>query len=300
MNRRKASRRHTWRGWLMDLGWRHAIGLLGIAFALFPILFVLQAALNPVGTLGNATAGGSWRALLPLHVSLHNVHALLRNPNYPFVDWVLNSLVICGLSTVLSLFFSVCAAFAFSRLRFKGRRYGLMAIILVQMFPVFIAVTALYLFVVSIGNVLPPLAPGRASLVLVYLGGSLGVGTWLMKGYIDTIPAELDEAATIDGASHTQIFFGIILRLSAPILVVMGIISFIGSLNEFIIASLFLRSGTSQTLIIGLYGLIEGQQNQDYGQFAVGALITALPVLILFLSFQRWLVGGLVRGAVKS
>ena len=286
--------RPRWQRWGIEVGWRHLVGLLAAAFALFPILFVVSSALNPVGTLDSST-------LVPHHASLHNFNALLNNSSYPFLDWMGNSLVISGLATILSILLSVAAAYAFSRMRFRGRRAGLMTIMLIQMFPSFIAVTALYLMFVSIGNTFPMLAPGRVSLVLVYLGGALGVGTWLTKGYIDTIPIELDEAAKIDGATHAQIFFGIILRLAAPILVVTGLISFIGSLNEFIFANLFLTSGSAKTLIVGLFGLVGGgEQNTNYGQFAAGALMAGSPVVLLFLVFQRYLAGGLIRGAVKT
>jgi arabinogalactan oligomer/maltooligosaccharide transport system permease protein len=282
----------------MDVGWRHLIGLLAAAFAIFPILFVLQAALNPSGTLSSATNG--WSSFVPSHPSGNNFSNLLSNPSYPFWDWLLNSLVICSVATICSIFISVCAAYAFSRMRFKGRRAGLLAVLLIQMFPSFIAVVALYRMSVSVGNVFPLLAPGRVSLVLVYLGGALGVNTWLTKSYIDTIPVELDEAATIDGASHAQVFFGIILRLAAPILVVTALLAFIGTLNEFIFANLFLTSGSAKTLIVGLYGLFTSGQSQDYGMFAAGALLAGAPVILLFLAFQRYLAGGLLRGAVKT
>jgi arabinogalactan oligomer / maltooligosaccharide transport system permease protein len=288
-----ATQGRRWWHWATHIGWRHLVGVLALAFALFPIVFVVSAALNPIGTLSSST-------LIPHAVSLKNFSELLSNPNYPFLDWLWNSLLICGIAMIFCVFFSVSAAYAFSRLRFRGRKVGLQAVVLIQMFPQFLAVTALYLMFASIGNTFPLLAPGRVSLVLIYLGGALGVNTWLMKGYIDTIPAELDEAATIDGASHAQIFFGIVLRLAAPILVVSAVIAFIGTLNEFIIANLFLTSGSAKTVIVGLYGFVNGQQNQDYGQFAAGALMAGVPVIVLFLVFQRFLVGGLVRGAVKT
>jgi arabinogalactan oligomer/maltooligosaccharide transport system permease protein len=278
----------------MELGWRHLIGVIALAFAFFPIVFVVSSALNPVGTLASSK-------LIPTTISTHNFNVLLHNPSYPFLDWMGNSLVISGLATIISLFLSVCAAYAFSRMRFRGRRAGMLAILLIQMFPSLLSVITLYLMFVAIGNVYPSLAPGRLSLVLVYLGTALGVNTWLMKGYIDSIPTELDEAATIDGASHAQIFFGIILRLAAPILVVTGVISFAGSLNELAIARIFLTTGSAKTLIVGLSGLVGGgEQNNYYGQFAAGALMCALPVAVVFLTFQRYLAGGLIQGAVKT
>jgi arabinogalactan oligomer/maltooligosaccharide transport system permease protein len=287
--------------WAAELGWRHLVGALAVAFALFPILFVAQAALNPSGTLSGATSG--WSSFVPTHVSGHNFTTLLHSKTYPFADWLLSSLLICCVTTLFAIFFSSCGAFAFSRLRFRGRRMGLLGIILVQMLPNFIAVTALYLMFVSVGNVFPLLAPGRISLVLVYLGGSFGIGTWLIKGYMDTVPNDLDEAAKVDGASHAQIFFRIVIPLAAPILVVMSIITFISTLNDLILAQTFLTGGSEadKTVLMGLSGLVQGGvQNTNYGMFAAGAIMCALPVVALFLIFQRFIVGGLIGGAVKS
>lgn len=293
--------RSRWHRWLVQVGWRHVVGVVAMAFALFPILFVAQAALNPAGTLNGATSG--WSSFIPRNASTHNFSALLNSPTYPFLDWLFSSLLICTATTLAAVFFSCCGAFAFSRLRFRGRRFGLFGVILIQMLPNFIAVTALYLMFVSVGNVFSLLGPGRISLVLVYLGGSFGIGTWLIKGYMDTVPVELDEAAKIDGATHSQIFFGVILRLSAPIIVVMSIITFINTLNDLIIANTFLTGGSEadKTMIMGLFGLVQGGvQNTNYGMFAAGALMAAVPVIFLFLVFQRFIVGGLIGGAVKT
>ena len=286
-----------WRKWLVQVGWRHVIGLVAAAFALFPILYLLQAALN--GSLNNVRG---WSSFVPTHPSLHNFSTLLASKEYPFWDWVVNSLVICTVATTLSIFISVCAAYAFSRMRFKGRKAGLLAVLLIQMFPSFIAVIALYRMSAAAGNVFPLLAPGRLSLTLIYLGGAMGLNTWLTKSYIDTIPIDLDEAAKIDGASHTQIFFTLILRLASPILVVTSLIAFIGTLNEFIFANIFLTSSNgAKTLLVGLYQLgnpTTGTYN--FGMFAAGALITAVPVVMLMFLLRNYLVGGLLRGAVKT
>jgi len=289
--------RSRWLKWLVQIGWRHAIGLVAVAFALFPILFLLQAALN--GSLNNVNG---WSSFVPTHPSLHNFSALLASKEYPFWDWALNSLVICIVATTLSIFISFCAAYAFSRIRFKGRKAGLLTVLLIQMFPSFISVIALYRMSAAAGNVFPLLAPGRVSLTLIYLGGAMGLNTWLTKSYIDTIPIELDEAAKVDGASHAQIFFGLILRLAAPILVVTSLIAFISTLNEFIFANLFLTSSNGEkTLLTGLYQLgnpTSGTYN--FGMFAAGAMMMAVPVVVLMFLLRNFLVGGLLRGAVKT
>lgn len=288
------------RTWVVQVGWRHAVGLIAAAFALFPVLYLLQTALNPSGNLNSSVRG--WLSFVPTHPSTRNFADLLASNEYPFWDWAVNTIVICTVSTLLSIFISSCAAYAFSRMRFAGRRAGLLAVLLIQMFPSFLAVIALYRMSASAGNVFPLLAPGRVSLVLVYLGGAMGVNTWLTKSYIDTIPLDLDEAAKIDGASHAQIFFMVILRLAAPIIVVTAILAFIGVLNEFIFANLFLASSNSaKTLIVGLFQLGSPYSgNYNFGMFTAGALMATVPVVVLLFLVRNYLAGGLIKGAVKS
>jgi arabinogalactan oligomer/maltooligosaccharide transport system permease protein len=292
--------RSRFRKSLVRNGWRHAIGLVAAAFALFPILYLLQTALNPSGNLNSSVRG--WLSFVPTHPSTHNFATLLASNEYPFWDWVVNSLVICVVSTFLSIFISSAAAYAFSRMRFAGRKVGLLAVLLIQMFPSFLAVIALYRMSAAAGNVFPMLAPGRVSLVLVYLGGAMGLNTWLTKSYIDTIPIDLDEAAKIDGASHPQIFFMVILRLAAPILVVTAILAFVGTLNEYIFANLFLASSNGvKTLLVGLFQLGNPYSgNYNFGMFTAGALMMTVPVVVLFFLLRNYLAGGLVKGAVKS
>jgi arabinogalactan oligomer/maltooligosaccharide transport system permease protein len=159
----------------------------------------------------------------------------------------------------LSMFISACAAFAFSRFRFRGRRIGLLSLLLVQMFPQFLAIVTLYLMFATISDYYPRIGFNTPwALIILYLGGALGVNTWLMKGFFDTIPKDLDESAKVDGATHAQIFFGIILPLVAPILAVTGLLGFIGTINEFMIANVFLTDPESKTLAVGLYGLVSG------------------------------------------
>ena len=286
--------------WLVQVGWRHGVGLVAAVFAIFPILYLLQTALTASGNLNSSVRG--WLSFVPTNPSTRNFSALLASKEYPFWDWVINTSVICTSSTLLSILISSSAAYAFSRIRFAGRRAGLLAVLLIQIFPSFLAVIALYRMSASAGNVFPMLAPGRVSLVLVYLGGAMGVNTWLTKSYIDTIPVDLDEAAKIDGASHPQIFFMVILRLAAPIIVVTALLAFIGVLNEFIFANLFLASSNSaKTLIVGLFQLGSPYSgNYNFGMFAAGALMATAPVVVLMFLLRNYLVGGLIKGSVKA
>jgi arabinogalactan oligomer / maltooligosaccharide transport system permease protein len=280
-------------GWFRRVGWSHLVGILALAFSLFPILFVVSAALNPVGTLSSTQ-------LLPTRIGLDNFTEILGGS---FPRWFVNTLLVGVASAALSMFISACAAFAFSRFRFTGRRAGLLAVLLIQMFPQFLAIVALYLIFTGITGLWPLIGLNSVwGLLLLYLGGALGVNTWLMKGFFDTIPKDLDESAKVDGATHSQIFFGIILPLVKPILAVTGLLGFIAAVNEFLIASVFLTQDDKKTAAVGLYGLIADEQtrNTNFGLFAAGAVVLAIPTVALFQFLQRYIVGGLTAGAVKG
>lgn len=280
--------------WFMEIGWRHLLGLVAVVFAMFPLVYVVSASLNPGGTLTGSNQ-------LFSTVSLDNYEKLFSNPNQPYGKWYVNSVVIAVTSALLTVFLGALAAYSFSRMRFAGRRAGLMSLLLIQMFPQMLAVVAIFLLVTEIGDIFPMLGIGsRLGLVLVYLGGALGVNTWLMYGFFNTVPQSLDEAARVDGAGHARIFFTIILRLVAPILAVVGLLSFIGTFTEYVIASVIVgNSAETQTLAIGLYQFVSTETNQNWQVFTAGAVLAALPPMILFLALQKYIVSGLTAGAVK-
>ena len=282
----------TGQSWFGAVGWRHVVALLAIAFALFPILFVVSAAFNPLGTLSSTD-------LIPAQFGFQNFENLFTKTE--FFRWFFNSLLIAGLGALLSLSMATTAAYAFSRFRFTGRRPGLLFLLIVQMFPAFLAIVALYIMFTKITDLYPIIGFNTPwSLILLYMGGALGVNTWLIKGFFDTVPRELDESARVDGASHHTTFVQIILPLVIPILVVVGLLGFISAINEFLMASVFLTEDDAKTLAVGLYGLIAGERNANFGMFAAGTLLTAIPTVLLFYSLQRWIAGGLTSGAVKG
>jgi arabinogalactan oligomer / maltooligosaccharide transport system permease protein len=278
--------------WFGQVGWRHLVGVAAVVFSLFPIVFVISAAFNPVGTLSSTN-------LIPEGAGFGNFSDLFHNT--AFGHWYLNSILIAGVSSAAGMFLSLLAAFAFSRMRFSGRRVGLMALLLIQMFPQFLAVVAIYIMFANIGDYYPGVGLNtQIGLLILYLGGALGVNTWLMKGFLDTVPKELDESAVMDGASHAQAFFRIILPLVTPILAVTALLGFIATINEVLLASVFLTSSDTKTLAVGLYGLLQGQRNANFGMFAAGSLLTAIPTVVLFQVLQRYIVSGLTAGAVKG
>jgi arabinogalactan oligomer/maltooligosaccharide transport system permease protein len=279
--------------WVRNSGWRHAVAIFFSLFAIFPILYVVSASLNPRGTLT-----GSNR--LFRNFSLESYTRLLTSEQYPFTHWFVNSLVI-GITTALfSVLLGSLAAYAFSRMRFTGRRVGLLSLVLVQMFPQLLAVVAIFLLISKIGEIFPAVGLNTAAgLIMVYLGAALGVNTYLMYGFFNTVPSSIDEAAKIDGAGHARIFFTIILRLVAPILAVVGLLSFIASMNDFVIASVILIDPDKQTLAVGLYRMVSNPNYADWSAFSAGAVMAALPVVVIFLFLQRYIVSGLTSGAVK-
>lgn len=287
--RRGPSSRRWWR----EVGWRHLVGIVAIFFALFPVLYIISAAFNPLGTVASTT-------VIPRDVSLVNFRDLFASPTFPFERWLLNTFIICTAVTIGQLFCSALAAYAFSRYRFRGRRLGLLALLLIQMFPQFLAAVALFIMLARVGEVVPPIGLNTiVGYALVMMGGALAQ-IWLLKGFLDTIPRSLDEAAIIDGASHAQVFFRVILPLLRPILAVSGLLVFVMVVNEFLLASIFLTDSEVKTVAVGLYGLISADRSGNLGVFAAGAVITAIPVVLLFLYLQRHIVSGIAAGSVKG
>jgi arabinogalactan oligomer/maltooligosaccharide transport system permease protein len=286
-----------------DTWWRHLVGIIGAVIALFPIVYIISSAFNADQTLSGST-------LVPSHLTLHNFGNLLHNnvrqsgggkADAPFLNWYLNSLIVAGGTAILTVLLGALAAYAFSRFRFKGRRIGMTFLLLIQMFPQFLAIAAIYLIVLNVGGIFPVIGLNKLlTLIVVYLGGAMGVNVWLMKGFFDTIPSELDESARVDGATPGQVFWGVVLPLALPVLAVVGLFSFVGTMNEFIIASALLQTTKHFTLSVGSYGFISNQYGQRWGPFTAGALLMVLPVAGLFLFLQKYIVSGLTAGSVKG
>lgn len=273
---------------------RIILALIVVTYALFPVVWIISASVNPSNSLVN-------QGLIPENPTFRNYITLFDSQLFPFRTWMLNSLKLATITTVLGLLFTALAAYAFSRFRFRGRRSLLQTILLIQVFPNFLNMVALFLILQQLGRYVPWLSlNSHGGLILVYLGGILGVNTWLTKGFFDSIPRDLDEAATIDGASHWQTFWMVIMPLVRPILVVVGLLIFVGIYSEFVLARVMLTSSDQYTLAVGLSLFIRDQYANRWGIFSAGALIGAIPVVIVFLAFQRYLVGGLTAGSVKG
>jgi arabinogalactan oligomer / maltooligosaccharide transport system permease protein len=279
------------RRWFVEVSWKYVLALAVIVYAAFPLVYVLSASVATSGTLTGSTE-------LFRSVGTANYEAL---DSTKFWTWAGNSIVIGSITAVGSVLMGAAAAYAFSRYRFAGRRGGLTGLLIIQMFPQMLAFVAIFLLLLSLGEVIPALGlNNKIALICVYLGGALGTNTFLMYGFFNSVPRELDEAAKIDGASHSQIYWTIILRLVTPILAVVGLLSFISTFGEFILARVILTSENNWTLAVGMYGWVSDQLSANWGLFAAGAVVAALPVLALFLFLQKYIVSGLTAGSVKG
>jgi ABC-type maltose transport system permease subunit len=277
---------------------KYLLALVLIFFALFPIIIVISASLNPVNSLASTS-------LIPRNASFVNYERLLTdNPFsqiFPYKRWIVNSLKLASITTICSISITTAAAYAFSRFRFRQRQNMLRGILLIQVFPSLLVMVAVFLLMQQLGDIIPSLGlDTHSGLILVYLGGAMGINIWLMKGYFDSIPREIDESAMVDGATHWQIFTRLLLPLMRPIIVVVSILSFIFVYGDFIVASILLKSTEQYPLTVGLYIFTSGQFAQQWGVFAAGALMGALPIVIIYLILQDQIVGGLTQGAVKG
>lgn len=264
-----------------------------IVLTLAPGWWILVASVTKGDAFFNAS-------VLPGDVTLDNYRAVLNDSD--FKNWIKNSMIVCTAVAAVSTVACALAAYAFSRLRFWGRRYGLMGMLIIQMFPVGIATAAYFYALFRIGDWTNGRVglDTRLGLILVLAGGGVAFYAWLFKGYLDNMPRELEEAAFVDGASRLQTIWYVLLPLVRPMIAVIFLFLFIGTYSEYLLTSLILTDNTKWTLPIGLNVFIFNQFNQHWTQFAAAAVMGAIPLMVVFMLMQRYLVAGLARGAVKG
>lgn len=258
---------------------------IAIIVIMFPALWIVMSSFS---------AGDSFflSSLFPQKLSVEHYVELFQETD--FMTWVWNSLKMCLIVAVLNLIITSLAAYAFSRLRFTGRKYGLMTLLVLQVFPNSMAISGYYILIYKFG-----LVDSSLALILVLAGGS-AFNIWLLKSYIDGIPRELDEAAMVDGAGQFTVFYRIILPLAAPQLIVIFLFSFIATYSEYVISSVFLQTPGKMTLALGLQSFITNQFAAHWTLFSAAAVISSLPIMIVFMALQKYIQNGLVAGGVKG
>ena len=290
-------KRQRWRLWAA-----HAfLGVL-VAVTLFPLLAIISISLRP----GNFATGSlipaeisleHWK--LALGMSIQGADGALITPPFPVLLWLWNSIKIATISAFLIVAISTTAAYAFARLKFARKQAILNTMLVLQVFPVAVALVAIYAIFDGIGNHLPWLGvETHAGVIVAYLGG-VATHIWIIKGYFDTIPVEIEENAKIDGATHWQAFRLVLLPMAVPILVVVFVLAFIGTIIEYPVASILLREEPNLTLAVGSKFYLY-EQKYLWGDFAAAAVLSGLPITLVFLAAQRWIVSGLTAGGVKG
>ncbi|MGB8855227.1 MAG: maltose ABC transporter permease MalG [Burkholderiales bacterium] len=273
-----------------------------IAVVIFPLLAVISISLRP----GNFSTG----ELIPTQISLEHWKLALGmpytmpdgnviQPPFPVMRWLWNSIKIASISAALILTLSTTAAYAFARLKFRFKTPILNSMLLLQMFPAVLALVAIYAIFDAIGRFVPWLGiETHGGVIVAYLGG-IALHIWTIRGYFETIPVEIEESAKVDGATHWQAFRHVLLPMAVPILTVVFVIAFIGTIIEYPVASVLLKEEPNLTLAVGSkYYLSE--QNYLWGHFAAAAVLSGLPITLVFLLAQKWIVSGLTSGGVKE
>lgn len=264
----------------------YALLLIVAAAVLIPIVWIVGASFNEGASLMTATPFPKDSTLI------HYKEVFIKTK---FGYWYLNTLKIAFINMIVSMFLTISTSYVFSRFKFRGKKTSLLAILILQIFPSFMGMIAMYNILWQIN-----LLDSHWGLILVYAAGQIPYNTWLVKGYLSGIPKSLDEAAMLDGASKMKVFFKIILPLSKPIMVFVALTQFMSPWMDFIFPRLVISTNTKKTLAIGLYDMISGDTNKNFTNFAAGAVLVAVPITLIFMFFQKYFIEGIVAGASKG
>ena len=275
----------------ITLAFKYLIAAIVLIYSLFPIIWTISASFSPTGSI-------SGQSLIPDPPTMRNYERILAQD---FWLWMWNSFKISSISALMAGLITLMAAYAFSRFRWAGRSQLLLVILLIQVFPAILAMVALFAILQQIGNYIPFLGLNtHGGLILIYMGGTLGVNVWLMKGFFDSIPRDIDESGKVDGASDWQIFWRLLFPLVRPIMVVSMILTFFGTYSDYLMPRIMITTASKFTLMLGLQTFIGANYAQEWGAFAAGAVLGAIPMVTIYLLLQDYIVGGLTAGAVKG
>jgi len=255
--------------------------------SVYPILNILSISLRPADALFTKSL-----SIIPPNATFDNFRQAFIQ--YDMLGWLFHSLVVSSAACAFSVMLSVTAGYAFSRFEFRGKKTGLTLILVTQMFPLAMTLLPLYLMIINL-----KMTNSYIALAIIYVSTSIPFNIWMMKGFYDTIPKSLEESAYVDGASVFRSFYQIILPLAKPAVALTALFSFMGAWSEYLVASVIINEAGKLTLPVGLVSM-QGQFSTAWGIYSAGALITAVPVMILFVCLSKYLVGGLTVGSVKG
>ncbi len=279
---------------ITSMGSRYLIAVFLILFAVLPALWVISSSLNPAKSL----VGGT---LWPKNPGFTNYVQLLNNEFFPYGKWLLNSLKIAGITSMLTMLITCTTGYALSRFRFEGRRTVMTAILILNIFPSILAIVALFATMQQFGLYISWLGlDTHGGVIMIYVAGAMGINALMVKSYIDSIPMELDESAMVEGATHWQTFRHIIFPMIIPIVITVGVLSFISAYGDFVVARVLLKSADKLTVMVGIMLFRSDRFDQDFGVITAGSVMAAIPIILLYIPLQRYIISGLTAGSVKE
>lgn len=275
----------------VTLIFKYILAAIVLTYSLTPVLFTISSAFNPIQ--------GISQQLIPNNATLDNFRTILTEHNFGL--WMLNTTKIAIISSVLSALVTTLTAYAFSRFRFAGRGQLLLGILIIQVFPALMAMVALFALMDQLGTYIPWLGLNtHGGLILIYMGGAMGINVWLMKGFFDSIPRDIDESGMMDGASDWQRFWYLIFPLVRPIIVVVAILTFFGCYSDWVLPRIMIRKAELYTIMLGLQQLIANDYGNQWAAFSAGAVLGSILPVSVYLLLQDQIVGGLTSGSVKG
>jgi arabinogalactan oligomer/maltooligosaccharide transport system permease protein len=279
---------------LLSYAVRYVIAIALILFAVVPAVWVVSASLNPAKSLASGT-------FFPTNPSLINYDELFNNQFFPYVQWLINSFKVAGIATIVTVFLTCIAGYALSRFRIRGKEYLQTGILILNVFPAILAVVALYSMFQQLGSHVPWLGlDTHGALIAIYISFAMGINVLLVKAYIDSIPADLDESALVDGATPWQTFRHVIFPMILPIVITVGVLTFIATYGDFVIARVLLKSADQLTVMVGINLFQTDRFDRDFGMISAGAVIAAIPIILLYFPLQRYVISGLTTGSIKG
>jgi len=273
---------------------KYLVALALIMFAVIPFFWIIATSFNPARSLLGAR-------LIPPTLTINNYRDLVSNTNLDFSKWMINSFKISVISVMIIVFLTCTSAYALSRFRFKGKRGVMMGIMILNIFPGILAMIAIFIMMQQIGNYFPFIGLNtHGGLICIYVAGAMSINVLMVKSYIDTISKELDESAIIEGANYWQIFWKIIFPVIKPMVITVAILAFMSTYGDFVIANLLLKGNDKITVMVGIFQFTQQRFDTNWGIVTAGTVLAAIPVVVLFFASQKYIIGGVMLGAIKE